>query len=76
MKAFEVLKGLKSLGSEGARDPCYGVKVGDLQKIRKRIGEGTVDHGDTARKTPFAPDYIRKVAKMGRVGKKKKTAKC
>lgn len=42
-----LLKELEGLGSEsyrkvlrnhGARDPLFGVKVGDLQKIRKRIG--------------------------------------
>jgi hypothetical protein len=42
----------------------------------EKIGEVTVDHGDTECKTPFAPAYIRKVEKMGRIGKKKKTAKC
>lgn len=40
------------------------------------IGEVTVDVGDTACKVPFAPDYIRKVAQRGSVGKKRKTAKC
>lgn len=42
-----ILKELEGLGSEscrkvlrnhGARDPLFGVKVGDLQKIRKRVG--------------------------------------
>ena len=45
-------------------------------ELAEKIGEVTVDHGDTACKTPFAPDYIGKVVKMDRVGKKKKTAKC
>ena len=45
-------------------------------KTAEKIGEVTVDHGKTSCKTPFAPDYIRKVEKMGRIGKKKKTAKC
>lgn len=40
------------------------------------IGEVTVDHGETACRTPFAPDRIRKVQSMDRVGRKKKTAKC
>lgn len=42
-----ILKELEGLGSEsgrrvlrnhGARDPLFGVKVGELQKIRKRVG--------------------------------------
>ena len=75
MTAQEVLKQLKALGNESTRktlvrhgadpDKCYGVKIGEVE----------VDHGDTACRTPFAPDYIAKVEKMGRVGKKKKTIK-
>jgi len=42
----------------------------------EKIGAVEVDHGDTACQTPYAPDYIAKVEKMGRVGKKKKTIKC
>ncbi len=42
----------------------------------ERIGKVKVDMGDTACKVPFAPDYIRKVASMGRTGKKRKTARC
>ena len=56
---------------------CFVEPLHDLAlEVAEKIGEVTVDHGDTACKTPFAPDYIRKVAKMGRVGRKKKTAKC
>lgn len=40
------------------------------------IGAVSVDHGDTACRTPFAPEYIGKVKRMGRIGRKKKTAKC
>lgn len=40
------------------------------------IGKVRVDMGKTACKVPFAPDYIRKVAAKGRVGKKRKTARC
>ena len=55
----------------------FVVPLHDLPlELAEKIGGVTVDHGDTACKTPFAPDYIRKVVKMGRVGKKKKTAKC
>ncbi|MBC3873609.1 DNA alkylation repair protein [Undibacterium flavidum] len=46
-----------------------------LQAAQK-IGEVTVDVGDTACKVPFAPDYITKVAQRGSLGKKRKTAKC
>jgi 3-methyladenine DNA glycosylase AlkD len=56
---------------------CHVVPLHELAlELAEKIGEVSVDHGDTACKTPFAPDYIRKVAGMDRVGKKKKTAKC
>lgn len=51
MTADGILKGMRTLGTEGykkvimkqgAKEPCYGVKIGDLKKIQKRIG-GT-DH--------------------------------
>ena len=42
----------------------------------EKIGPVTVDVGNTACQTPFAPDYIRKVEKRGAIGKKRKTAKC
>lgn len=42
----------------------------------EEIGKVKVDMGKTACKVPFAPDYIRKVASMGRVGKKRKSARC
>lgn len=48
----------------------------DALAAAERIGEVSVDHGKTGCKTPFAPDYLRKVAKMGRIGKKRKSAKC
>jgi len=56
---------------------CFVVPLNDAaKKSADKIGEVEVDHGDTSCKTPFAPDYIAKVEKMGRVGKKKKTIKC
>ena len=71
---------------DGVREAMNGFVIGagsfveplhDLAlELGEKIGPVTVNHGDTACKTPFAPDYIRKVAKMGRVGKKKKTVKC
>jgi hypothetical protein len=42
----------------------------------KRIGTVEVDMGDTACQVPVATDMIAKVESMGRVGKKRKTAKC
>lgn len=40
------------------------------------IGEVRVDMGKTACKVPYAPDYIRKVGAMGKIGKKRKMARC
>ena len=42
----------------------------------KKIGTVSVDMGTTSCKVPLATDYIAKVEKAGRVGKKRKTAKC
>jgi hypothetical protein len=42
----------------------------------KAIGKVEVDMGDTSCNVPLAFDYIAKVEKMGRVGKKRKSAKC
>ncbi len=46
------------------------------KQTAKTIGVVSVDMGDTACKVPLATDYIKKVETMGRVGKKRKTAKC
>lgn len=42
----------------------------------KKMGTVSVEMGETACKVPLATEYIAKIEKMGRVGKKKKTAKC
>jgi 3-methyladenine DNA glycosylase AlkD len=42
----------------------------------KKIGSVEVDMNGTYCKVPFAPDYIKKVADKGQLGKKKKTVKC
>lgn len=42
----------------------------------EEIGKVIVDMGRTDCKVPFAPDYIRKVVDKGRVGKKRKSARC
>jgi 3-methyladenine DNA glycosylase AlkD len=44
--------------------------------LGKKIGPVHVDMGETACKTPFAPDYIAMVKKRGSIGKKRKTARC
>jgi 3-methyladenine DNA glycosylase AlkD len=42
----------------------------------KQLGKVVVDVGETECKVPVALEYIEKIEKMGRVGKKKKTMKC
>lgn len=42
----------------------------------KKIGKVEVDMGGTSCKVPLATDYIAKIEKMKRVGKKRKTIKC
>ena len=57
-----------------------GSYVPELNKeamaIAKKIGVVTVDMNGTACKTPFAPDYIKKVMDKGRLGVKRKNIKC
>lgn len=48
----------------------------DAKATAKKIGKVDVNMGETSCKVPLATDYIAKVEKMGRVGKKRKTAKC
>lgn len=43
----------------------------DCIGISERIGKVSVYMGKTSCKVPFAPEYIRKVEKMGRIGKKR-----
>jgi hypothetical protein len=45
-------------------------------RIAEKIGPVSADMGATACQVPFAPDYIRKVAARGSLGKKRKTVKC
>jgi hypothetical protein len=42
----------------------------------KAIGKVEVDMGDTSCNVPLAIDYIAKVEKMGRIGRKRQTAMC
>ncbi len=46
------------------------------KEIATKIGKVDVEMGGTACKVPLATEYIQKVEKMGRVGKKKKVARC
>jgi len=48
----------------------------DALKAGEEIGPVTVDMGDTDCKVPFSPDYIRKAIDKGRIGKKRKSARC
>jgi len=45
-------------------------------EVGKKIGKVSVNVGDTSCKVPVAVDYIEKNRKMGRVGKKRKVARC
>lgn len=56
---------------------CYVKELSAMAtEIGKKIGEVTVDMGNTECKVPFAPDYINKVKAKGYLGKKRKTVKC
>ena len=46
------------------------------QAAAKKIGKVDVQMGETSCKVPLATDYIAKVEKMGRIGKKRKSARC
>jgi 3-methyladenine DNA glycosylase AlkD len=48
----------------------------DAVKIAKAIGPINVDMNGTACKVPFAPEYIEKVKMKGKLGAKKKMARC
>jgi len=56
---------------------CYVLPlVKDAKATAKTLGEVQVDVGDTSCKVPNALGYIEKVEAMGRLGKKKKEARC
>jgi 3-methyladenine DNA glycosylase AlkD len=46
------------------------------KEVAKKIGKVSVDVGGTACKVPLATDYIDKVIARGRIGIKRKTARC
>ncbi len=45
-------------------------------KTGEKIGKVDVNVGDKACKVPYIPSYIQKIESMGRIGKKRKTARC
>ena len=55
-------------GIASLTDKCIG--------IGERIGKVKVEMGGTACKVPVPQDYIRKMADKGRIGKRKKMARC
>ena len=48
----------------------------EAMKIARKIGKVDVEMGGTACKVPLATEYIQKVVDKGRLGKKKKMARC
>ena len=48
----------------------------EAKATAKKLGKVEIDMGGTACKVPLATDYIAKIEKMGRVGKKRKTIRC
>lgn len=56
---------------------CYVASLTDYAlQSGEKIGPVRCDLGNNDCKTPFAPDYIRKVQQRGTIGKKRKTVKC
>ena len=52
------------------------VLTNESLNIAERIGVVSVDMNGTACKVPLAKDYIQKIVGMGRIGKKRKKARC
>jgi 3-methyladenine DNA glycosylase AlkD len=50
--------------------------LGEAKAAAAKIGDVSVDVGETACEVPVAAAYIAKMEKMGRVGKKRKTMRC
>lgn len=48
----------------------------EAMRAGREIGKVSVDMGKTDCGVPFAPDYIQKVIDKGRIGKKRKMARC
>lgn len=45
-------------------------------RVAEKIGKVSVDMGETSCNVPYAPEYIAKGKKMGKLGKKRKSARC
>jgi len=48
----------------------------EAKEAARKIGEVSVDVGETACNVPLATAYIEKIEAAGRVGKKRKTIRC
>ena len=46
------------------------------QEVANKIGKVSVSMGETACKVPLATDYLQKAIQKGRIGKKRKSARC
>ena len=46
------------------------------KEVASKIGKVSVNMGGTGCKVPLAIDYIKKAIEKGRIGKKRKTARC
>jgi 3-methyladenine DNA glycosylase AlkD len=63
---------------------CFVIAVGGYVKsltqlaidTAKKIGKVEVDMNGTACKVPYAPDYLKMMKDRGKIGQKRKTAKC
>jgi len=63
---------------------CFVIAVGSFvpelteksKKVAAKIGKVNVFMGETSCKVPLAKDYIAKIESQGRLGKKRKTARC
>ena len=56
---------------------AYVLELTELaMKTADKIGKVDVYMGKTSCKVPFAPEYLQKIINKGRIGKKKKTARC
>lgn len=56
---------------------CYVSGLRDrAREVAEAVGKVQVEMKGPGCKVPFAPDYIEKVVEMGRLGRKRKTARC
>jgi len=48
----------------------------EAKAVARQLGAVKVDVGETACKVPLATEYIEKIEKSGRIGKRRKTLRC